>query len=107
MFVLTVALSGIYNILKGGCVFLYLPVYIVDQDNSQWFHHSRLSGQVDVDDKVSVSHAVSINRTTCGKGGAHGARRCLLRQHHCSPLPQVWQERGQETRGGCGVYHAI
>jgi len=72
---------------------------IADQDYPEWFHHPRVPGQVDAADQVCGHDAVGGVGTVPGQGGALRARGLLLGQCLVLHLPQVRQQRGQETRG--------
>lgn len=70
-----------------------------DQDHTEWVYHPGLSGQVDSDDQDHHSGAGCGVWPQPGEGGPPGSRGLLLWEHLLISLPEVQQERGQETRG--------
>ena len=79
---------------------LYLSLALpTDQDHPERVHHPGLPGQVDPDDQDHHSGAGCGVWPQPGEGGTPGPRCLLLWEHLLLPLPQVQQERGQETRG--------
>ena len=76
--------------------------YLTDKDDPERVHYPRLPGQVDPDDQVRVYDACRVGGTESRQGRTARTRRQLLWQHLLLSLPEVRQERGQETGGGWG-----
>lgn len=85
----------VYFFLVVKCTFVNFP----DKNHPQRVYHPGISGQVDPYDQDHHPGAGCGVRPQSGEGGAAGPCGLLLRQHLLVPLPQVQQERGQETRG--------
>ena len=99
-------------VVRIGCVCVLLSARAcarlcrcADQDGAVGLRDARLLGQVDAEHQEPRPGAGERGGPVHRQGGADGAHRRLLRQHHRLRLPQVRQERGQEARGARVDYH--
>lgn len=79
---------------------IFVQLFIVDKNDIERFHHSRLLREVDLADKVSRNDAGSICWTEFREGGTICSCSQLLRKCLLLSFSKIWHKWGQKERGG-------
>ena len=74
-------------------------LWFVDQDNSKWFHYSRLPWSLDTDHQVTVNDACCVCWSKLRKRGSSCTCGKLLWKFLLICVRQISQEWSQEKRG--------